>query len=281
MKRILLFLAVVFAVSVSLPLRQAQAAIQPRIVGGTVAGLAEFPYQVLVLFDGYMCGGSIISNQYILTAAHCSVDDYGDTYAPSFYTVYAGLQNAGSLAKNGLNPYFEMRRVSAVLTNFNYDAGTMDYDVALLKLSTPLVWNAGVKPVKLATTDRNTQFNNALYRAGATSTVSGWGTTSSGGDVSNKLRKVSLPLYNQNLCKSDYAGQITPRMVCAGLVDGGKDSCQGDSGGPLVVKVGGVAYQVGVVSWGDACAAPNAPGVYTKVSYVFNWIKNNAHLTSW
>ena len=277
MKRLGLFLVCLIALAVVLPTPHAQAIVQSRIVGGTTASMSEYPYQVLVYFDGYMCGGSLISTQYVLTAAHCTVNDAGETYAPSAFQVYAGLQNRGSLARNSFNPYFQYRTVSVVLTNPNYDPYTMDFDVALLRLSTPVTLSPGVKTVKLAVSPRN----DTLYKVKTNATVTGWGTTSYGGSTSNKLREVTVPIVSPSSCKLSYPGEITNRMLCAGLPEGGKDSCQGDSGGPLVVKAGGIAYQVGVVSWGNGCADPNMPGIYTSVKIVFNWIKNNAHLTSW
>ena len=276
MKRLLVFLLVIFALSYRLPSAHAQRIARPTIVGGSVATKAEFPYQVLVLVNGYMCGGSLIANQYVLTAAHCTVDDFGNPYGASKFTIYAGLQNMGSLAKNSLNPYFQKQLVSVVSVHPNYDPESQDYDVAVLKLKAAISPNAGIKVVKIATTAPSYA---PLYASGTIATVSGWGTTTSDGNVSNVLRKVTVPMVSTAACNSYYGGGITGRMACAGYAIGGKDSCQGDSGGPLVTNQGSTKIQIGIVSWGNQCALARYPGVYTKVSIVFPWIKAQAKLT--
>ena len=273
MKRLILFLMVVFTLSLRFPSAHAQLIARPTIVGGSAATMAEFPYQVLVLVNGYMCGGSLIANQYVLTAAHCSVDDFGNAYSANKFRVYAGLQNMGSLAKNSLNPSFQQRLVSSVAVHWNYDPDSQDFDVAVLKLNTAVTPSVGVKVVKLATTAAT------LYTAGKLATVSGWGTTTSDGNVSNVLRKVQVPMVSHGTCNAYYGGGITGSMACAGYAIGGKDSCQGDSGGPLVTTQGATKIQIGIVSWGNQCALARYPGVYTKVSTVFPWIKAQAKLT--
>jgi secreted trypsin-like serine protease len=276
MKRLILFLMVVFTLSLRFPTANAQLIARPAIVGGSAANMAEFPYQVLVLVDGLMCGGSLIANQYVLTAAHCAVDDFDNPYTANRFRVIAGLQNMGSLAKNSLNPYFQQRLVSAVSVHSSYDPESADFDVAILKLNVAVTPSVGVKVVKLAT--RATTFN-ALYAAGKLATISGWGTTTSGGKASKVLRKVQVPMVSNEACNRYYGGGITNRMACAGYAIGGKDSCQGDSGGPLVTTQGATKIQIGIVSWGLGCALARYPGVNTKVSTVFPWIKAVAKLT--
>ncbi len=276
MKRLILFFFVVFALSQRLPAAHAQMSVRPSIVGGSVAAKAEFPYQVLVLAGGYMCGGSLIANQYVMTAAHCSVDDSGAPYAPSEFEIYAGLQNMNSLALNSLNPYFQKRLVASVAVHPRYDANTYDYDVAVLKLKTAVTPSVGVKVIKLAT---KLAPYNPLYASGTLATVSGWGTTTSDGDVSNVLRKVQVPIVSNAACNTFYGGEISNRMVCAGYTKGGKDSCQGDSGGPLVAPQGTTKIQIGIVSWGEGCALKLYPGVYTSIREVYPWIKTQAKLT--
>jgi secreted trypsin-like serine protease len=204
------------------------------------------------------------------------VDDFGSPYDASQFTIYAGLQNMGSLAKNSLNPYFQKQFVSAVAVHPKYNADSQDYDVAVLKLRSAVSPNAGIKVVKIAT---NAASYNPLYASSTLATVSGWGTTTSDGNVSNVLRKVQVPMVSNAACNAYYGGGITGRMACAGYEIGGKDSCQGDSGGPLVATQGATTIQIGIVSWGNGCALKRYPGVYTRIPSVYPWIKAQAKLT--
>ncbi len=101
-----------------------------------------------------------------------------------------------------------------------------------------------------------------LYQPGKMSTVLGWGATAEGGQASQTLQKADVPLFSDQDCQKAYPQYKADAMVCAGLPQGGMDSCQGDSGGPLVVE----NKLVGIVSTGNGCARPNAPGIYTRVS---------------
>jgi secreted trypsin-like serine protease len=122
--------------------------------------------------------------------------------------------------------------------------------------------------------------DTALYAAGVNAIVSGWGTTSSNGAVSYVLRKVTVPLVANATCNTNYGGGITDRMLCAGKPQGGVDSCQGDSGGPLIANSAGVMKLIGVVSWGEGCAAAGKPGVYASVINLRSWIAGYVPLTN-
>lgn len=99
-------------------------------------------------------------------------------------------------------------------------------------------------------------------------TVSGWGLTyEESTTLSRELRMVEVPIVNQEVCQTIYT--LTNRMICAGWTNGGKDSCQGDSGGPLTVG----DKLVGIVSWWYGCARPDKPGVYTRVSSLYQWVQ--------
>ncbi len=131
--------------------------------------------------------------------------------------------------------------------------------------------------IKIATT---ADVYKPLYAAAKIATVSGWGAIREGGPISNTLRKVQIPMVSTAACNIFYGpGSITNQMVCAGYTTGGKDSCQGDSGGPLITTVAGVPIQIGIVSWGNGCALARYPGVYTRITSLYPWIKAQAKLT--
>ncbi|KDR22111.1 Trypsin-1 [Zootermopsis nevadensis] len=158
-----------------------------------------------------------------------------------------------------------VHQVSQVIRHASYNEDTIDYDIALLKVSSAFSLGTNVQPIGL---------QSSSVSAGTNVVVSGWGTTSEGGSASTTLRQVTVQIVSDSSCNSAYSsyGGITARMICAGTSNGGKDACQGDSGGPLIAN----GNLVGIVSWGVGCARANYPGVYTKVSSLRSWIQTNA-----
>ncbi len=254
--------------------------ISPQIVGGDEAVPNEYPWQALLYIGGFMCGGSLIDSQWVLTASHCVE---GMTAGQA--TVYLGLHNRSAL-NISTNPYLQTKSVSQIVMHPCYDgaydgsgqctlSSQYNYDVALLRLSSAATMTTGVQPIALATTTDH----SALYTAGQILTVSGWGTTSAGGFTSSVLRKVNVPVVSNAECNTKYGGGITSLMMCAGdTTVGGIDSCQGDSGGPLFYQNGSTNVQVGIVSWGNSCADYRWPGVYTHVANVYDWINEQTNL---
>jgi trypsin len=227
-----------------------------RIVGGTVVTPNSLPFQIALLRSGSLsCGGSIVSNTKILCAAHCTVN-----IVISNYQVVAGEHDLKTTS--GLE---QRRSISRVVNHPSYNANTQANDVSTIHLSSALTLNAQVATIALAST---------TLSAGTAVTVSGWGTTSSGGSISNTLRSVVVNVVSDANCNTAYgAGSILSSMLCAAAT--GKDSCQGDSGGPLFTGTGASATQHGVVSWGYGCADSRYPGVYTEVQAFRTWILNN------
>ncbi|XP_045138298.1 trypsin alpha-3-like [Portunus trituberculatus] len=230
-----------------------------RIVGGQQTEVNEWPWMAALLYyNQQFCGGSLINDRYVLTAAHCTVD-----FRASEITVRLAEHNLAISSETSV----VVRSVSQIINHPNYQSGSEKNDIALLKLSSPVTVSSTVLPVCMPPP-------RPKY-AGRTATVTGWGTTSSGGSSPNSLREVDVKVLRNSDCQSSYGtSSIISSMLCASAP--GKDSCQGDSGGPLVFKDAGNNYdQIGVVSWGYGCAAPNYPGVYTRVNSYLTWIRDN------
>jgi hypothetical protein len=153
----------------------------------------------------------------------------------------------------------------------NYNNTTLDYDIALLELNTPLTLNSQVASIRVAGNS-----NSALYNPSTLLTVSGWGHTSYGGSAAIRLQKVNVPVISSTTCNGAY-GSITDRMFCAGnIAAGGVDSCQGDSGGPIFKNDNGIYTLTGIVSSGTGCAWPGYPGIYTHVANLRPWVESIA-----
>ncbi|XP_063702319.1 trypsin-3-like [Culicoides brevitarsis] len=230
---------------------------QGKIVNGTEVDIANFPYQVSLQAPNHFCGGSIISSNFVLTAAHCAVI----SLMVEDLFIRSGTSNWNV---DGL-----LSRVKLIIQHPFYNPKNLDYDFALIELEVPLTFNDVTKPISLVNED---------YQIFAMTmvTVSGFGETLNILQSDTHLRAVSLPIVAKIKCNMTYAflGGITDRMICAGYQNGGKDSCFGDSGGPLVDPNG---LLIGVVSWGfESCASPHFPGVYGRVSAVRDWIRELA-----
>jgi secreted trypsin-like serine protease len=232
-----------------------------KIVGGErVTNAKEAPYMVSLSGS---CGGSIISDQWVLTAAHC---------AGFFSEVKGGILN---LKDQGVK-----LRIKRVVKHPQYNRTTMSNDFCLVELVDKIDFKkTGLKPVKLATP----QFENDGHtKPGMDATVYGFGDIGDRQDnVSGNLNKVVVPIVSHEEANSQgaYDGEVDKTMLAAGYAAGGKDSCQGDSGGPLVVfNHRNTPVQIGIVSWGEGCAAPQKYGIYSRVSVGHQWIKETTKI---
>ncbi|XP_065071795.1 plasma kallikrein-like [Rhopilema esculentum] len=224
-----------------------------RVVGGTHAKYGEWPWQVGIVnqkkFGGdrryVICGGSLINNQWVLTAAHCF----------------------GRPRSTPLQNDFIVRIAEHDLKT---DEGSYDNDIALLKLAKRVKYTQLIKPVCLPEA-------NKKERAGQSCTVIGWGRVQEFGPTSKILKKAQIPIVQRKKCKETLQkhGFFTDNMLCAGYKDGKVDACSGDSGGPLLCRENHRFELTGIVSWGTGCGRPNAYGAYTKVSNYINWIIRN------
>jgi secreted trypsin-like serine protease len=239
---------------------------QGKIVGGKQAPPNMFDWQVSLgvswIADPYwahFCGGSVYSDKWIITAAHCVTD-----LTPSKLIVTAGT--------NRLVDGVTRRNVRRIIVNRNYNAKTNDNDIALIELLDSLPLGVKIKSLPLL----GPSDEASVLVEGAKLTVTGWGATEEGGSQVRDLRYIDdLPLVPNDFCNQplSYDGKITQNMICAGVTAGGKDSCQGDSGGPLTSNTVSGPTLAGVVSWGEGCAQPNKVGVYTRVARYVDWIR--------
>jgi secreted trypsin-like serine protease len=239
-KRALATGAVALAVA-SLEPVAAQATPVP-VVGGTPAARSEFPFMVHLSMG---CGGALYKKDVVLTAAHC-VGGSGNT---TRITVTAGVTDLNSSAA-----------IKVKSTKVKQAPGYRDEekgkDWALIKLAHPI----DLPTLNIAT---STRYNRGMF------TVVGWGTTEENGSTgSTKLLKATVPYVPDSQCKWHYGNRLVPKdMLCAGYLQGGVDTCQGDSGGPMFRKDdAGHWIEVGIVSWGDGCARPGVPGIYSQVN---------------
>ncbi len=233
----------------------------PRIIGGTQAKPGAWPFVVALVdatepnnYQAQFCGGTLISQIWVLTASHCV-----DGLAAADLQILVGTQN---LSTGGTRI-----SVSRIIMHPRYDSVTTDYDVALVQLATVAPVNATIPMLRSK--------QSARADAGDRATVVGWGDTTGNATYPAALRQVTVPIVSQTVCNAPnaYGGTITARMLCAGLASGGKDSCGGDSGGPLLIPAGSGWIQAGIVSFGIGCALPNKYGVYTRLSALSGWVK--------
>ena len=236
---------------------------QVQIVGGGNAAIGELPWQVIVYPGPYLCGGTLIDVNWVVTAAHCVVDENGAAMSPGLVKVVAGEYRLAS--SDGTE---QPRGVKQLYVHPSYDANSSDNDIALLHLDAPVTVGSSVGAI--ARVESPAQDN--LAAPGVEAMVSGWGAVAEGGALADTVQKVRVPIVSNATCNSAYGGGISANMMCAGLAAGGKDSCQGDSGGPLVVPDGGGWRLAGVVSFGTGCAQPGFYGVYTRVAQYAGWI---------
>ncbi|KAM3967798.1 trypsin CFT-1-like [Aphomia sociella] len=233
-----------------------------RIVGGSVTTIGNWPEMTSLLYSwngasySQSCGGTIINNRAVLSAAHCF---FGD--GPGNWRVRVGSTNANSGGS--------VHNVNQIIIHPSYNTRTMDSDVAILRVASTFAFNNNVRAASIAGSNYNLGDNQVVW-------ATGWGSISPGGAASEQLRQVQIWTVNQATCRTRYSevGQtITDNMLCSGWLDvGGRDQCQGDSGGPLYHN----RVVVGVCSFGQSCALARYPGVNARVSRFTSWISSNA-----
>jgi trypsin len=241
----------------------AGAAPERKVVGGSVTPITAVPWQVALVDEGtpdrQFCGGSLIRPQVVLAAAHCVSPATNPNFSLGSDFIVAGATRWSDPAQGVRIPI-----VAAQVDPSFGGSSVPTNDASVLTLASPVPAGFGT-PIKLAgPNERN------LWKAGIASTVSGWGYITEAGPPSLDLRTAVLPIVSDDICGSIYEGIFSSKsMFCAGYLSGGVDNCFGDSGGPLTVPArggeGGKVRQAGVVSFGNGCARPGFPGVYSRV----------------
>ncbi|XP_029172443.1 serine protease lint [Nylanderia fulva] len=239
-----------------------------KIVGGKGAQFGEWPWQVLVreatwlgLFTKNKCGGVLITDKYVITAAHCQPG-----FLASLVAVFGEFDISGELeSKRSVT-----KNVRRVIVNRGYDPATFENDLALLELESPVQFDEHIVPICMP--------NDGIDFTGRMATVTGWGRLKYNGGVPSVLQEVQVPIMENAVCQEmfqtgGHSKLILESFLCAGYANGQKDSCEGDSGGPLVMeRPDGRWFLVGTVSHGIKCASPYLPGVYMRTTYFKPWL---------
>ena len=230
-----------------------------RIVNGTKAALRQFPYQVSLresYSNAHFCGGSLIDERYVLTAAHCMFEE-DSQIQPWTIIVVAGDIKLSQQSQTG-----QRRGVDKIYVHPKFNMETLENDVAVLALKVPFTLTPEVNVAPLAT---HTPVPEQICQ------VAGWGYPAEDYPItSENLMYIDLPLLSHSTCKKllENITDFPAGMLCAGYMEGQRDACQGDSGGGMICD----GFLTGVVSGGDGCARPRTPGVYTDIYYYRLWI---------
>ncbi|XP_071551726.1 anionic trypsin-2-like [Panulirus ornatus] len=244
---------------------------RPKIVSGVTPQPGAHPWMVAINLQTksgptQWCGGAVLGEEYVLTAAHCV-----KKYPPSTYLLRVGDFNTQEEEEEQQD-----FRVLSLAIHSKFDKGPfLNNDIAIIKIKKKngkgIQFGKFVQPVCLVPQGWG-------YPPYINCTVAGWGSLGATLGFSKVLQSTLLPILPEETCQAEHVygpTRLTKGMYCAGYLEGGIDTCQGDSGGPMVCLVNGRHTVVGITSWGHGCARPNKPGVYTKLTHYLHWLKSN------
>ena len=243
----------------------AAAAPSSAVVGGNDASPGEYPAVAEITFGPFLCTGTLITPNWVLTAGHCSNITAGTVASPASWPPQLISVRVGGVTQND----GERLGVSRVVMHPDYLL-TSGYDISLLQLSS----SSTMAPTQVAGAGER-----SIWTAGTMETIVGWGVTEEGGSQPDRLQEAQVPITTDAYCAGAYSDFDPKTMVCAGFLQGGVDTCQGDSGGPMFGRSSGGALRVvGTTSFGEGCARPGKPGVYGRVAddTLRPWIEANA-----
>ena len=249
-----------------------------RIIGGEPSASSQFPFVVSMvrntsgpLSDRHFCGATIISEKWLLTAAHCMFNFFDFRLEPESFRIVVGVSNLRTESPEEFvvaNYYIHPDYVS--------DIQKLENDIALVELANAIPQGSTISLYN----------ESAEGLVGVNSTIIGYGAKQyiSPEEIvrSEVLREANVPIVSKQVCNSSisYAGTVNDSHICAGFARGGVDSCSGDSGGPLIAVLDGVTTQLGVVSSGNGCALPQFYGLYTDVGRYVDWIQQYTRIST-
>ncbi|EAL39889.3 AGAP005689-PA [Anopheles gambiae str. PEST] len=240
-----------------------------RITNGQEATPGQFPFQIALISEfasgNGLCGGSVLTRNFILTAAHCVVS--GASTLASGGVAIMGAHNRNIQESTQQRIRFA---TSGIRRHPSYSSSTLRNDIATVRLNSPMTFTTRIQPIRLPGRSDTRQFG------GFTGTVSGFGRTSDASSATSAVvRFTTNPVMTNTDCIARWGSTVVNQHVCLSGA-GGRSSCNGDSGGPLTVQSGGT-MQIGVVSFGsvNGCAI-GMPSVYARVTFFLDWIVANS-----